>query len=47
MATVKDMLKKLTKQFRKTQRPMTPGMERSLRVQEAAKKVSEEIKKER
>ena len=47
MATVKDMLQKLTNQFLKTQRPMPVGQERMKKVQEAARKVSEEVKRGR
>ena len=45
MPTFKDMLKGLTEKFQKTQRPLTPGLEKMKRVQEAAKKAGEETKK--
>ena len=47
MPTFKEMIKKLTEQFQKTQKPMPAGQERMKRVQEAAKKTGEEIAKER
>jgi len=44
MPTFKEMLKALTAKFAKTQKPMPPGLERMKRVDEAAKKVGEEVK---
>lgn len=44
MPTFKDMLKTLTEKFQKTQKPMPPGLERMKRVEEAAKRVGEEVK---
>lgn len=44
MPIFKDMLKTLTDKFQKTQKPMPPGAERMKKVQEAAKKASEEAK---
>ena len=44
MPTFKEMLKMLTAKFEKTQKPMPPGAERMKQVQEAAKKVGEEVK---
>ena len=45
MPTFKDLLKDLTEKFQKTQRPPPIGIEKMARVQEAAKKVGEEVKK--
>lgn len=44
MPVFKDLLKELTKKFQKTQRPLPIGTAKMMKVQEAAKKVGEEVK---
>lgn len=47
MAQIKDRLKDLTLRFKKTYTPIPVSVERQRKVIEAAKKVSEEIQKEK
>lgn len=47
MTTFKEMLKLLAEKYQKTQKPLPPGPEKMRRVQEAAVKTGEEVKRER